>query len=153
MTADAPLVFVVDDDPSVRRSLARLLALAGYGVETFASTGDFLARAPYADRCSLVLDVRLPGSSGLDLQDTLVAAHRGIPIVFITGHGDAAARTRAFQRGATAFLAKPFDAADLLDAVRTAVGRADRAPGAAPAGTPPRHECAASEPAPPRDDA
>jgi len=126
MTVDAPMVFVVDDDPSVRRSLTRLLALAGYGVETFASARDFLARAPYADRCCLVLDVRLPGPSGLDLQDALIAADRHIPVVFITGHGDAAASARAFQQGATAFLAKPFDAADLLDAVRTAVAEGQR---------------------------
>jgi len=85
MIAVAPMVFVVDDEPSVRRSVTRLLAAAGYAVEAFASAKEFLAREQYAGPCCLVLDVRMPGLSGLELQETLAATGRRMSIVFVTG--------------------------------------------------------------------
>jgi FixJ family two-component response regulator len=123
MTAVGPAVFVVDDDPSVRKSLTRLLAAAGYAVEAFASARDFWAREPYAGPCCLVLDVRMPGLSGLDLQETLAAAGRRMPIVFVTGHGDISMSVRAMKRGAVDFLTKPFDERDLLTAIERAVAK------------------------------
>jgi FixJ family two-component response regulator len=121
MTAFVPTVFVVDDDASVRKSLTRLLTAAGYAVETFASARDFLAfERPPGPGC-LVLDVRMPGLTGLDLQDALASAPHRVPIVFITGHGDISMSVRAMKDGAVDFLPKPFDDADLLDAIRRAV--------------------------------
>jgi len=100
MIAVAPMVFLVDDDSSVRRSLTRLLASAGYTVEAFASAKEFLVREPYAGPCCLVLDVRMPGLSGLDLQETLAATGRRMSIVFVTGHVDVPMSVRAMKRGA-----------------------------------------------------
>ena len=119
----APVVFVVDDDASVRKSLARVMTSAGYTVETFASARDFMARAPAAGPCCVVLDVRMPGLTGLDLQEALVGTGRPIPIVFITGHGDISMSVRAMKAGAVDFLTKPFDIASLLAAIRRAVAK------------------------------
>src|SRR4030095_3954206 len=99
LTTAAPLVFVVDDNPSVRKSLSRLLALAGYTVEAFASAGEFLARAPSESPCCLVLDVRMPGLTGIELQATLAAAGRRMSIVFLTGHVDVPTRGTDMKRG------------------------------------------------------
>ena len=122
MTAmPGPVIFVVDDDASVRKSLARLVASAGYTVETFASAQDFLARPPAAGPCCLVLDIRMPGITGLDLQKMLAGRVYAIPIVFITGHGDISMGVAAMKSGAVDFLPKPFDGKDLLDAVRRAL--------------------------------
>ena len=123
MTAPAPVVFVVDDDPSVRKSLTRLIASAGYAVETFASARDFMTRAPAPGPCCLVLDVRMPGLTGLDLQDALGGEGHRVPIVFITGHGDVSMSVQAMKAGAVDFLTKPFDLARLLDAIQRAVAR------------------------------
>jgi FixJ family two-component response regulator len=123
MTAIAPMVFVVDDDASVRKSLARLLAASGYAVEEFASAGDFLAREPYARPCCLVLDVRMPGLSGLDLQTALAAAGRRLSIVFVTGHGDVPMTVQAMKNGAVDLLTKPFGARDLLNTIQRAVAK------------------------------
>lgn len=109
MTEPRALVVVVDDDASVRRGLERLLRSAGYAVETFASARAFLDRGDYARASCLVLDVRMPGQSGLDLQNVLVTAGYDIPILFITGHGDVAMAVQAIKAGAVDFLAKPFD--------------------------------------------
>jgi FixJ family two-component response regulator len=125
MTA-ASLVFVVDDDPSVRSSLKFLLSTVGLQAETFESADGFLRRkAPDIPSC-LVLDVRLPGLSGLDFQRELAARNVCIPIVFLTGHGDIPMSVRAMKAGAVEFLTKPFRDQDLLDAVRVALDR-DRA--------------------------
>jgi FixJ family two-component response regulator len=124
MTAVAPMVFVVDDDPSVRKSLTRLLASAGYAVEAFASAGEFLARGPYAGPCCLVLDVRMPGLTGLELQETLVAAGRRMSIVFVTGHVDVPMSVRAMKGGAVDLLTKPFDAKNLLGAIERCLAKA-----------------------------
>ena len=122
----APIVFVVDDDPSVRSSLKFLLSTVGLQVESFASADAFLLKkSPDAPSC-LVLDVRLPGLSGLDFQRELAARNARIPIIFLTGHGDIPMSVRAMKAGAVEFLTKPFRDQDLLDAVRLALDR-DRA--------------------------
>jgi FixJ family two-component response regulator len=123
VTAVEPRVFVVDDDASVRKSLTRLLSSAGYAVETFASSLDFLKRAPHPGPCCLVLDVRMPGGSGLDLQTTLAAAGRPMSIVFVTGHADVPMSVGAMKAGAVDLLTKPVDEADLLAAIARAVAK------------------------------
>jgi FixJ family two-component response regulator len=122
MAPTAP-VFVVDDDPSIRKSLTRVIESAGYTVEAFASAREFLETARATEPCCLVLDVRMPGVTGLDLQKTLAQAVHRIPVVFITGHGDIAMSVQAMKAGAIDFLTKPFAANDLLDAIRRAVER------------------------------
>jgi FixJ family two-component response regulator len=123
MSERPPIVFVVDEDPSVRRSVARLLKVHGYQVQVFASAQNFLRHeGNYGPGC-LVLDLQLPGLSGLDLQAELAAVDRAIPIVFITGHGDIPSSVRAMKAGAVDFLPKPVRAEVLLQAVRTAVAR------------------------------
>jgi RNA polymerase sigma factor (sigma-70 family) len=119
----APIVFVVDDDPSVRSSLKFLLSTVGLQVESFDSADSFLhKKSPDVPSC-LVLDVRLPGLSGLDFQRELAARKIRIPIVFLTGHGDIPMSVRAMKAGAVEFLTKPFRGQDLLDAVRIALER------------------------------
>jgi len=121
-----PVVFVVDDDPSVRSSLKFLISSEGLQVESFDSADSFLRRKPPDAPTCLVLDVRLRGLSGLDFQRELAAKNIRIPIVFITGHGDIPMTVRAMKAGAIEFLTKPFRDQDLLDAVRIALER-DRA--------------------------
>jgi RNA polymerase sigma factor (sigma-70 family) len=117
------LVLVVDDDASVRKSLARLVKNAGYEVETFTSVSDFLARPPYDGPCCLVLDVRMPGLTGLDLQEALQATGQRLSIVFITGWGDIRASVKAMKGGAVDVLTKPLDEGALLAAIEQAVTR------------------------------
>src|SRR5438552_18192509 len=120
------IVFVVDDDVSVREGLGSLIRSAGLRVETFASAQEFLD-SPRSDVAScLVLDVRLPGLSGLDLQKRMAQANIEIPIIFITGHGDVPTSVQAMKAGAVEFLTKPFRDRDLLDAIQQAIKR-DRA--------------------------
>ena len=119
----APIVFVVDDDPSVRSSLKFLLSTVGLQVESFDSADSFLHKKPPDVPCCLVLDVRLPGLSGLDFQRELAARKIHIPIVFLTGHADIPMSVRAIKAGAVEFLTKPFRDQDLLDAIRTALER------------------------------
>ena len=125
MTA-APVVFVVDDDASVRSSLKFLLSTVGLQVETFDSADGFLHKKRADVPSCLVLDVRLPGLSGLDFQRELGTRDIRIPIIFLTGHGDIPMSVRAMKAGAVEFLTKPFRDQDLLDAVRVALDR-DRA--------------------------
>lgn len=122
----APRVFVVDDDPSVRKSLVRLIEASGYAAEAFASAREFLARAPGAGPSCLVLDVRMPGITGLDLQRTLATALHRIPIVFMTGYGDVKTSVTAMRAGAVDFLTKPFDAKSLLEAIHRALRQDER---------------------------
>jgi FixJ family two-component response regulator len=117
------IVFVVDDDLSVREGLERLLHAAGWEVETFPSAQEFLAHRKEDIPSCLVLDVGLPGLSGLDLQKRILEANREIPIVFITGHKDVPTSVRAMKAGAVEFLVKPFSEDDLLDAIRQAIKR------------------------------
>ena len=128
MSAQAPaLVSVVDDDPSVRRSLARLVKSAGYRVEAYASAHEFLARPPEEGPACLLLDVRMPGLTGLDLQETLAIAAHSTSIVFITGYRDVRASVKAMKAGAVDFLTKPVDDEELLGAIERAVARAGAA--------------------------
>ena len=123
MPEPTPMVFVVEDDPSVREALAGLIRSAGWNVEVYVSAQEFLAR-PRADVPScLVLDVGLPGLSGLDLQSRMAELHQDIPIVFITGHGDIPMSVRAMKAGAVEFLTKPFVDQDLLDGIQLAIER------------------------------
>jgi len=117
-------VVVVDDDPSMRKGLARLLRSAGYIVEAFGSAQDYLnSRREYTVPACLVLDVQLPGLDGLGLQEKLVSQDYCLPIVFITGHGEVSASVKAMKQGAVDFLSKPFDETDLLNAVSEALSR------------------------------
>jgi FixJ family two-component response regulator len=126
MSETEAIVFIVDDDPEVRLSAARLLQSADVSVETFGSAQEFLSRQHPDMPACLVLDVRLPGLSGLDLQRALREADSHIPIVFITGHGDIPMSVQAMIAGAVNFLTKPFRDQDLLDAIGQAIER-DRA--------------------------
>jgi FixJ family two-component response regulator len=117
------IVFVVDDDESVRDALESLIRSEGLRVETFTSAQEFLARPKVAGPSCLVLDVRLPGLSGLDLQKRMVETDREVPIIFITGHGDVPTSVRAMKAGALEFLVKPFADQELLDAIRQAIKR------------------------------
>jgi len=123
MSKEVPVVFVVDDDAGIRESLDSLIRSIGFGAQTFASAQEFLrSQLPDAPGC-LVLDVRLPGLSGLDLQRELALADVRIPIIFITGHGDIPMSVRAMKAGAVEFLTKPFREQDLLDAIQQAIDR------------------------------
>jgi len=127
MTKTSPLIYVVDDDASVREALSSLIRSVGLRVEAFASAQEFLAH-PQADAPScLVLDVQLPGLSGLDLQQELAKADIQIPIIFLTGHGDIPTSVRAIKAGALEFLTKPFNDEDLLDAIQQGIARDQRA--------------------------
>ncbi|MGC2214203.1 MAG: response regulator transcription factor, partial [Silvibacterium sp.] len=118
-----PIVFVIDDDALIRDGIESLIKSIGIRVETFPSARDFmLARRPDAPAC-LVLDVRMPGLSGLDLQRKLSDSDIHIPIIFITGHGDIPMTVRAMKEGAREFLTKPVRGQDLLDAIQKAVAR------------------------------
>jgi FixJ family two-component response regulator len=126
MTSAPAMVFVVDDDASVRKSLSRVISEAGYRVQAFASPREFLARGPEPGPSCLVLDVRMPGVTGLELQQTLASAVHEIPIIFITGHGDIPMSVKAMKAGAVDFLTKPFAGEDLLNAIRRAVAKDTR---------------------------
>jgi FixJ family two-component response regulator len=121
-----PIVFVVDDDPLIRDGLRSLIKSVGLHVETFGSSREFMQRRPSDAPGCLVLDVRLPGLSGLDLQRELTESNFQIPIIFMTGHGDIPMSVRAMKNGAQEFLTKPVRGQDLLDAVQQAIAR-DRA--------------------------
>ena len=119
-----PIVFVIDDDASMRAALSSLIRSVGLRVEVFASAPDFLATERTDGPSCLILDVRLPGVSGLDFQAELAKTNSVIPIIFITGHGDIPMSVKAMKGGAVEFLTKPFRDQDLLDAVQVALQRA-----------------------------
>jgi FixJ family two-component response regulator len=121
--ASDSIVFVVDDDIAVREALAGLIESVGLRVECFAAPQEFLRRRKTENPSCLILDVRLPGASGLDLQRELARTDRQIPIIFITAHGDIPMAVRAMKAGAVEFLSKPFRDEDLLDAIREALDR------------------------------
>ena len=120
MAGTQPMISIVDDDLSVRRALSRLVRLAGFAVESFASAREFLESAPRGRTACLVLDIQLDngGMSGFDLQERLVADGVTIPTIFITAHGDGRTRERVKQSGVAGFLSKPFGDQDLLDLIR-----------------------------------
>lgn len=124
-----PIVFVVDDDISVRESLELLVRNAGWQPQLFASAQEFLARPRVLAPSCLVLDVSLPGLNGLDLQKRIAAARHDLPIIFITGHGDIPTTVRAMKAGAVEFLTKPFGDEVLLNAIRGAIARSQTALG------------------------
>lgn len=126
MRETEPIVFIVDDDESVRKALSRLIKSVDLKVETFSSANDFLKHDPYDGPACLVLDIRMPGLSGLDLQTELAKAKRTLSIVFITGHGNIPMSVQAMKAGAVDFIEKPFDEQALLDAVHLAIQK-DRA--------------------------
>jgi FixJ family two-component response regulator len=117
MTESDPIVFVVDDDNSVRKAMQRLVQSVGMKVETFTGAKEFLSRPPYAGPACLVLDIRMRGLSGLDLQEELAKRNSTLPIVFITGHGTIPMSVRAMKAGAIDFLEKPFEDQALLDLI------------------------------------
>jgi FixJ family two-component response regulator len=121
--ADDPIVRIVDDDPSMRRALTNLFQSVGLKVEAFGSAAEVMDAKPPAVPSCLVLDIRLPGSSGLDLQADLAKANIHTPIIFITGHGDIPMTVRAMKSGAVDFLTKPVRDQDMLDAVQAALER------------------------------
>ena len=123
MTEAEPIVFVVDDDLSVRRSTERLIRAAGLQVQTFTSAREFLKNPRPEGPACLVLDVRMPGLSGIELQRELTQSGIDIPIIFITAHGDIPLTVRAMKAGAVEFLTKPFRSRGLLDAIRAAIER------------------------------
>jgi len=117
------LIAIVDDDPSVREGLESLIRSAGWRVETFASAQEFLARSGAEAPCCLILDLQMPGLSGLDLQKRMAEVELEIPIVFLTGHGNIPASVQAMKAGAVEFLTKPIDEEELLQAIREALER------------------------------
>jgi FixJ family two-component response regulator len=125
MSHTTPIVFVVDDDISVRESLELLISCAGWQSETFASARDFLARPRAAAASCLILDVGLPDLNGLDLQQRIASDRTDMPIIFITGNGDVPMTVRAMKAGAVEFLTKPFGDDVLLAAIRNAIERSD----------------------------
>lgn len=126
MNEPEAIVFVVDDDASVRRSLLRLLRSAEQQAEAYASSAEFLGREHHDGPGCLVLDLQMPSMDGLELQEKLAAAAYSLPIVFITGHGDVPSTVRAMKAGAVDFLSKPFSAEDLLGAVSQALDQSRR---------------------------
>jgi FixJ family two-component response regulator len=119
--ANPPLISVVDDDESVRESLGGLIRSVGFGVRVFASAEEFLNSAHSSNTDCLILDVRMPGMNGLELQRQLMTSRCEIPVIFITAHGDEEARSRALRDGAVDFLRKPFSEDALLNAIRAAL--------------------------------
>jgi len=127
MTDIDPIVFIVDDDGSVRKALSRLINSVGLNVETFASAHDFLKRELYNGPACLVLDIRMPGLSGLGLQEELAAVGLTIPIIFITGHGSIPMSVQAMKAGAVDFIEKPFEDQTLLEAINQSLRKDKKA--------------------------
>ena len=117
------LVFAIDDDPSVRKGLSRLLRSAGYTSEMFSSAGEFLTRDPHTGPSCLIVDVRMPGLNGIDLQEALIQLRREEQLIFITGHGNIPMCAQVMKAGAIDFLPKPFRNAQLLDCIERALAR------------------------------
>lgn len=118
---EIPVISIVDDDESVREAIKSLMKSVGYIAKVFPSAGDFLRSNYVNDTCCLILDVQMPGMTGLELQSRLVASKSRVPIVFISAHGDAEARARALEAGAVGFLQKPFSEDALLSAINSSL--------------------------------
>jgi FixJ family two-component response regulator len=130
MRHSGPTVFVVDNDPSARRSVDRLLQSAGYAVDPLSSPEEFLRRRPARGASCLISELTLPGLGGLELQESLAQAGRPVPIIFLTGHGNIRDSVRAMKAGAVDFLTKPFNRKELVEAVKRALARDARERGA-----------------------
>lgn len=126
MSVSRPLIFVVDDDASVRRSLQRLLSVGGFATEMFASAEQALGRGSLDDCNALIVDVRMPGMSGLELQSQLLNAGHRKPIIFVTAYADPPAEMKAMAAGAAGFFMKPFDGEKLMLRLRESLGMAQR---------------------------
>jgi FixJ family two-component response regulator len=124
MTEPQPTIFVVDDDASMRRALSYLLGAAGYKVETYPSAETFLTRENYDGVGCIILDVRMPGLSGMELQEKLIRSAHRMPIIFLTGHGEVSMGVQAMKKGAIDFLTKPCDDEQLLAAIHNAIEKA-----------------------------
>lgn len=124
MTESDAIVYIVDDDDAVRDSLSFLLRTVGLAARTYASAGEFLSAYVPDDVCCLIADIRMPGLSGLELQQELLERHADIPIIFITGHGDVPMAVNAMKSGAVDFIQKPFRDQDLLDRIHQALQQA-----------------------------
>lgn len=125
MTSSIPTIHVVDDDDSLRNALSRLLKAAGYSVRTYASSGDFMMAEITEDRGCIILDVRMPGPSGLELQSLLKRRSNSLPVIFLTGHGDIPMSVQAMKTGAVDFLTKPVQRHVLLSSVQNALDQHD----------------------------
>jgi FixJ family two-component response regulator len=123
MSRPAPAIYVVDDEPAVLKAVGRLLRAASFDVITLSSSREFLAQYDHAAHGCIVLDIEMPDLNGLDLQGTLGAEGMGLPIIFLTGHGDIPKTVRAIKQGAVDFLTKPVDERVLIDAVRAAIAK------------------------------
>jgi len=126
MITPSPVIFVIDDDESVRKSLKRLLRSADYDSELFGSASDFLARSPHSGPSCVIVDVQMPGLNGIDFQEALIQRRREEQLIFITGHGDVPMCARVMKAGAVDFLPKPFKSRDLLGCVERALDRSSR---------------------------
>jgi len=120
---ETPKIFIVDDDPSARRGLTRIIRAAGMETEAFASAADLLESGRYDGHGCIVLDVRMPEMTGPELQDKLCAAGKSLPIIFVSGHGDVPTTARVMKKGAVDFLTKPVDRDELLSAIRASLAR------------------------------
>lgn len=127
MRKEEPIVFVIDDNSSIRQALERLIRSVSLKVKTFESAREFLSSGKYEGPSCIVLDVRMPGLSGFDLQEALISSKCDIPIIFLTGHGSIPQSVRAMKAGAVDFIEKPFDDSLLLDAIRKALDKASEA--------------------------
>lgn len=125
MSERPAIVFVIDDNSSVREALEGLLRSAGLRVESFASADQFMQRPRVSEPSCLILDIELPGGSGLDLQERLARTYGDMPIIFLTGHGDVGRSVRAMKAGAVEFLTKPFDDEALLEGIRSALHKSE----------------------------
>jgi len=121
MNTKNPTIYVVDDDPSIRSSLSRLLVAANYQVNVFSSAHDFLELEQYQSPCCLILDVSMPDMNGLQVQDTLVSKSLNMPIIFVTGFATIPLSVKAMKKGAASFLEKPFDSEELIREIKRAI--------------------------------
>ena len=123
MTDERPTVFIIDDNPSARRGLSRLVRAAGMSVEAYGSAQEFLERKHYDGYGCILLDIKMPGMNGLDLQEELVKADYSMPIIFVSGHADVPMTARAMKKGAVDFLTKPVDGDQLLKVINESLAR------------------------------
>jgi len=123
MTEETPTVFIIDDDPSARRGMSRLVRAAGMHVEAYASAQEFIERQHYDGYGCILLDIKMPGMNGLEMQEELTKADYSLPIIFVSGHSDVPITAQAMKKGALDFLTKPVDRDDLLEAIHDSLAK------------------------------